>query len=64
LKTPVKTRNIQVKEFIDKCTNYAEKLIPGQSFEPRKVFKIKIAEQFDSSAAGRMLFKLYKTISF
>jgi glycosyltransferase involved in cell wall biosynthesis len=63
LKTPAKTRNIKVKEFIDKCINYAQKLIPEQSFEPRKVFKIKIAEQFDSSAAGRGLFKLYKTIS-
>lgn len=64
LKTSVKTRNIKVKDYIDQCIDYAQRLIPGQSFEPRKTFKIKIAEQFDSSAAGRALFKLYKTISF
>lgn len=64
LKTPVKTRKLKVKEFINQCVYYAQKLIPGQPFEPRKVFKIKIAEQFDSSAAGRSLFKLYKAISF
>ncbi|MEJ7679535.1 MAG: glycosyltransferase [Segetibacter sp.] len=64
LKTPVKTRNLKVKGFIDQCINYAKELIPEHPFEPRKVFKIRIAEQFDSSAAGRALFKLYKTLSF
>jgi hypothetical protein len=64
LKSHIKGRDLKVKEFVDKCIEYAQMLIPGQPFEPRKVFKIKIAEQFDSSSAGRALFKLYKTMSF
>ncbi|RYE54719.1 MAG: glycosyltransferase [Sphingobacteriales bacterium] len=63
LKTPVETRELKVADFIDQCISYAQKIIPNQAFEPRKVFKIKIAEQFDSSSAGRSLFKLYKTLS-
>ena len=64
LKTPVKDRNLKVKEFINKCIHYAEMLIPGQAFEPRKVFRIKIAEHFDNSQIGRGIFKLYKAFSF
>jgi hypothetical protein len=63
LKTPVNNRTMKVQDFIEKCISYANRLIPGQAFEPRKVFKIKIAEQFDDSTLGRSIFKLYKKAS-
>jgi glycosyltransferase involved in cell wall biosynthesis len=62
LKTPRNQRNITVKEFIEKCINYSEMLIPGQDFQPRKNFRIRIAQTFDDSAVSRSVFKLYKKI--
>lgn len=56
LKTPVNKRNISVSSFIEKCRHYAALLIPGQEFEPERVFRIKIARQLDSTAIGRFLF--------
>jgi hypothetical protein len=63
LKTPVANRKIAVKEFIEKCKQYAETLIPGQHFQPLKIFRIKIAEIFDRSSFNRSFFKIYKKLS-
>src|ERR1017187_1126844 len=52
LKTPRNKRDIIVKEFIEKCKNYAAILIPGQSFEPEKKFSINIAKILDGSNSG------------
>lgn len=60
LKTPIENRTLKVADFIKKCEAYAADLIPGQNFEPLRVFRIKIASQLDQSALGRSVFKLFK----
>lgn len=60
LKTPVTDRTLTVTDFVKKCESYAADLIPGQSFRPVEVFRIKIAMQLDQSVLGRNIFKIYK----
>lgn len=60
LKTPVDKRSLKVKDFVEKCEAFAADLIPGQAFNPRDVFRIRIAMQLDQSAWGRGVFKIYK----
>lgn len=62
LKTPRKKRKIVVTGFIEKCKHYATLLIPGQSFEPEKIFRINIAKILDKTSLGRNLFLLTKKI--
>jgi glycosyltransferase involved in cell wall biosynthesis len=62
LKTHRKQREIIVKEFIEKCKNYAAILIPGQSFEPEKKFRISIAKKLDNSTIGRNLFLFFNKL--
>ena len=62
LKTPKKQREIVVKEFIEKCKYYASIIIPGQTFQPEKIFRINIAKIFDGSNLGRDLFSIFKKL--
>jgi hypothetical protein len=62
LKTPLIQRELKVRDFLEKCKHFASFLIPGQSFEPMKQFRIKIASQLDDNAMGRKLFNTYKKI--
>lgn len=61
LKTPKQNRQITVKDFIDKCKNYAGVLIPGQNFTPEKKFRISIAKKIDNNFLLRYLFKVWKS---
>jgi glycosyltransferase involved in cell wall biosynthesis len=60
LKTPVSQRSLKVEDWVAKCETFAADLIPGQSFRPREVFRIRIAIQLDQSAFGRGIFNIYK----
>ncbi|MEP6949694.1 MAG: glycosyltransferase, partial [Ginsengibacter sp.] len=60
LKTPRNQREITVEDFIQKCNEYAEILIPGQDFKPSKKFRINIARILDNSIVGRNLFLVFK----
>ncbi len=62
LKTPLTQRELKVRDFLEKCKHFANLLIPGQTFEPMKKFRIKIASQLDDYAIGRNLFNIYKKI--
>ena len=62
LKTPLIQRELKVRDFLEKCNHFAALLIPGQSFEPMKNFRIKIARQLDDYTVGRKLFNTYKKI--
>ena len=60
LKTPKNQRQIKVAGFIEKCKYYASTLIPGQTFEPEKKFRINIAKILDDFDIGRRLFFIVK----
>lgn len=63
LKTPVSERKLRVSDFIHKCSVLATTFIPGQSFEPLSVKRIKLAKQLDSNSIGRSAFQLFKKLS-
>ena len=63
LKTPMANRSIKVSDYVKKCRRLSEILIPGQAFEPGKVFRISIAEKLDQNIIGRSIFKMFKKIS-
>ena len=63
LKTPFNKRKIRVDEFIKQCEEMAKVLIPNQSFEPLKIFKIKIAKVLDANNLTSNLFRRLKNIS-
>ena len=60
LKTASNQRQIKVKDFIEKCKQYATILIPRQIFEPERRFRIRIARILDNSVVGRELFLFLK----
>ena len=60
LKIPLEKRSMQVKDLMKKFRDYAAILIPGQSFEPGSVFRIKLAEWLDANTFTRHLFQWYK----
>jgi glycosyltransferase involved in cell wall biosynthesis len=62
LKTPGDKRTVSVAEYINRCERFAAELIPGQEFKPLSKFRIRIARDLDSSAAGRGLFNMFKKL--
>ena len=60
LKSPLSSRNTRVQEFVETCKSLAKTFIPGQTFEPEKVFRIKLAIMLDNSRPGRFVFQLAK----
>jgi glycosyltransferase involved in cell wall biosynthesis len=62
LKTPASQRSLKVRDWVAKCENFAADLIPGQSFRPRDVFRIRIAMQLDQTALGRGMFNMARKV--
>jgi glycosyltransferase involved in cell wall biosynthesis len=63
LRTPIEKRDhLSVKIFLQKCKQYADMLVPGNDFDPRKNFSISLAEALDSTAFGRYIFLMFKKI--
>lgn len=62
LKTPIGKRTVKVSDFIEKCKAFAQVLIPGQSFEPEKLFRIELAKRLDRYTFTRNFFNLIRPI--
>ena len=62
LKTPRKERELLVSDFIEICNKYSKLLSPSGNFEPEKKIRIRIAKQLDTTAMGRMLFRILNKI--
>jgi hypothetical protein len=63
LRTPKNRRNGQtVASFLENCRNYADVLVPGNDFDPSKIYSIRFAKQIDSNFVTRSLFLLFKKI--
>jgi GT2 family glycosyltransferase len=60
LKTPMALRSLKVDGLLELYRKYAATLIPGQSFEPASVKRIRLAEILDSNAISRNLFQWYR----
>jgi glycosyltransferase involved in cell wall biosynthesis len=63
LRTPIKKRQGKsVQYFISLSKSYADKLVPGNNFDPEKQFSVKFAKQIDNNAVSRSLFLFFKKI--
>jgi len=63
LRTPYKKRGSEtVANYVAKCRQAANELIPGNNFKPEKIFSIKMAIWIDSNFFTRRLFLLFKKI--
>ncbi|MEP6465362.1 MAG: glycosyltransferase family 2 protein [Parafilimonas sp.] len=63
LRTPKEKRhNLSVSLFSLQCKNYADILVPNNSFDPLDDFSIKVAKKIDSFSIARNLFLLFKKI--
>lgn len=61
LRAPMKNRNGKtVRYFIALSKAYADKLVPGNDFDPEKQFSVKVARQIDDNAVSRALFLFFK----
>lgn len=56
-------KGMHADDFIKKCKEYAEILIPGQEFDPEKKLRIKAASIIDSNSITRDIFYWYKMTS-
>lgn len=63
LRTPMKKRQGKsVEYFISLTRSYADKLVPGNNFDPEKQFSVKFAKQIDNNLVSRSLFLFFKKI--
>jgi len=63
LRTPINKRHGKsVTYFISLIKSYADKLVPGNNFDPEKQFSVKMAKQIDNNPVSRALFLLFKKI--
>ncbi|HUQ67216.1 MAG TPA: glycosyltransferase [Flavitalea sp.] len=63
LRTPMKKRKGKtVSYFIQLTKAYADKLVPGNDFQPEKQFSVKIAREIDNNPISRSLFLFFKKI--
>jgi hypothetical protein len=63
LRTPLsKRQNLNVQSFIRKCKEYADLLVPGNTFNPDSIPAIKMARVIDSNAITRNLFLWFKKL--
>lgn len=61
LRTPREKRNgLTVKAFIGECKTFADRLSPGNGFDPYSVFSIRLAARIDRFWLMRQLFLLFK----
>ena len=63
LRTPVTKREGQsVANFIRKNKEYADKLAPGNNFDPEREYSIRLARKIDSNPLFRSLFLTFKKL--
>jgi glycosyltransferase involved in cell wall biosynthesis len=63
LRTPIKKRSgLTVKEFINNCKQYARLLEIENTFNPDKIFSIRLAKMIDSNAFTRFVFLSFKKV--
>jgi glycosyltransferase involved in cell wall biosynthesis len=63
LRTPLKKRNGQtVAAFVAGCRAYADRLVPGNDFNPYGLFSMRLARTIDRFAVTRGLFLLFKRL--
>jgi glycosyltransferase involved in cell wall biosynthesis len=63
LRTPLKKRNGQtVDAFVAGCRSYADRLIPGNDFNPYRLFSMRLARQIDRFWLTRQLFLGFKKL--
>jgi glycosyltransferase involved in cell wall biosynthesis len=63
LRTPLKKRNNEtVAQFITGCRAYADRLVPGNDFNPYQIFSMRLARRIDGSALTRAHFLLFKRL--
>jgi glycosyltransferase involved in cell wall biosynthesis len=63
LRTPMNKRNGKtVGYFIALTKSYADKLVPGNDFDPEKQFSVKVARQIDENILSRSLFLFFKKL--
>jgi glycosyltransferase involved in cell wall biosynthesis len=61
LRTPMnKRQGKSVQYFISLIKSYADKLVPGNNFDPERVFSVKIAKHIDTNPVSRGLFLFFK----
>jgi glycosyltransferase involved in cell wall biosynthesis len=63
LRTPLEKRNGQtVAAFVAGCCAYANRLVPGNDFNPYSLFSIRLARMIDRFVLTRGLFLLFKRL--
>jgi glycosyltransferase involved in cell wall biosynthesis len=63
LRTPKSKRDgLSVSVFLEKCKNYADDLVPGNSFKPLKNLSVCVAWLIDKFSVTRGLFLVFKKI--
>jgi len=61
LRTPASKRgDTTVKSLVQECKVLTNELVPGNEFDPEKIFSIKLAKQIDSNPLSRALFLSFK----
>lgn len=61
LRTPKNKRDGEtVAHFIAQSKEYADRLVPGNNFDPQKEFSIRLARQIDSNSLLRSLFLAFR----
>lgn len=63
LRTDIKRREgLTVGSFLKECKSYADRLAPGNDFEPTQERSVKLAKQIDSNFLTRSAFLFFKKI--
>ncbi|HTL10410.1 MAG TPA: glycosyltransferase family A protein [Chitinophagaceae bacterium] len=63
LRTPLKDRaNITVKDWTNRCKEWADRFAKEQRFDPSRVPGVSIAKAIDSTAISRQLFLVFKKL--
>ncbi|MDR3715327.1 MAG: glycosyltransferase family A protein [Puia sp.] len=63
LRTPLRKRNGQtIEDFTAKCSDFADRLVPGNDFDPYKLPGMRLARSIDRYWFFRALFLLFKRI--
>jgi hypothetical protein len=63
LRSGLKKRSgLTVETFVQECKTYANRLVPGNHFDPYSLFSMRLARSIDRYALTRELFLLFKKI--